>query len=216
MTLQAARIRLNQMDSSFVATTNVRTVTRNSKDRVLVTAGSAEGVADRITYVRNVQLWSGNTEIKSDHLIASRADNSLHAKGQVRSNLDTVRAVSDELDYSNEQRIAHYKGNVRAQKEDLTLQTQDMTVKVDDRAVSEILARGGVVLVQGDRRGTGEQAIYDARKETVTLIGKDASVTDPERGTIRGARLVMNMATDGVVVESEAGSKVESRHPVKK
>jgi lipopolysaccharide export system protein LptA len=84
-------------------------------------------------------------------------------------------------------------------------------VKVQDRAVSEIVARGNVVLTEGTRRGAGEQATYDARTGSVTLTGKDASVSDPERGTVRGRRLVMEKARDRVTVESEAGSKVESR-----
>ncbi len=215
MRLQADRIRINQKEGSFVATTNVRTTRRNSAERVLVTADRAEGTAEGITYTNNVQLWSGATEIKSDRLVASTASNTLHADGKVRSNLGTFRATSDKLDYDDKQGVAHYTGNVRAQRQDVTMETRDMKVKIQDQAVSEIAALGGVAFTQGDRRGTGEQAVYDPRTETITLTGRNASVTDPERGIIRGARLVMNKSSNRVVVESEAGSKVESRHPVK-
>ncbi len=215
MRLQADRIRINQKDGSFVATTNVRTTRRNSAERVLVTADRAEGTAEGITYINNVQLWSGATEIKSGRVIASTTDNTLHAEGNVRSNLGSFRAASDKLDYDGKQNVAHYTGNVRAQKQDVTLETSDMKVKVQDQTVSEVAAQGGVAFTQGSRRGTGEQAVYDVRTESITLTGKNATVTDPERGVVRGARLVMNRASDRVVVESEAGSKVESRRPIK-
>jgi LPS export ABC transporter protein LptC/lipopolysaccharide transport protein LptA len=216
MQLQAGRIRFDQRNNSFAAAGNVRTVTRNSGERVLVSSGRAEGNDSGVTYTDNVQLWRGTTEIKSDRLVVARADNSLHAEGQVRSNLDSFRARSDKLDYDDRQRMAHYTGRVRAQQDDMILETQDMRVNVENNEVSDIAARGGVVLTQGDRRGAGEEAVYNAKTETITLMGKNATVTDPERGVVRGTRLVMSRASDRVLVEGESGSPVESRHPVKR
>ena len=132
MRLEAGQIRLNQKENSFVATRNVKTVSKNTGEPLLVTAARAEGDANAMLYTGNVQLWRGNAYIKADRLEAS-SNNRLHAEGKVQSNLEAIHAQSDMLDYNEDQRTAHYTGNVRAQKQDMVLQARDMTAKLREK-----------------------------------------------------------------------------------
>jgi lipopolysaccharide export system protein LptA len=216
MRLEATQIRLNQKENSFVATRNVKTLTRNSGEPVLVTAARAEGGADTFTYTQTVQLWRGTAYIKAERLDASSRNNSLHAEGDVQSNIQGVRAKSDKLDYDDAARIAHYTGNVRAQKQDMILETRNMTARLRDKDVEQIVATGGVVITQGDRRGTGEQAVYESARESVILTGPNAEVYDREQGTVHGTRLVMNTKGSSMAAEGGKDGRSVTKHPVTK
>lgn len=211
MRLEAAQIRLDQKDNSFTAAKNVKTITKNSGEPVLVTAASAQGNADAFVYTDNVQLWRGNAYIKSDRLEVSTMDNSLKAEGHVQSTLEAIRAVSDKLEYNDGDRLAHYSGNIRAQKQDMILETRDMTVKRGEKDVSEIVAAGGVTVTQGGQRGTGDKAIYNAAGQNVTLTGKPAQIVDRQRGSTQGSRLVMDTSGKKVTVEGGESPAVTKR-----
>jgi lipopolysaccharide export system protein LptA len=215
MRLEAGQIRLNQEDNSFVATRNVKTVSKNTGEPLLVTAARAQGDGNAMLYTGNVQLWRGNAYIKAERLEAS-SDNRLHAEGKVQSNLEAIHAQSDMLDYNENQRTAHYTGNVRAQKQDMVLQARDMTAKLREKDVQEIIVTDSVVVTQSDRRGIGDKAVYDASAQSVTLTGKNAEVQDKEHGAVHGTRLIMKITGETIVVEGGVGDRSVTKHTVTK
>ena len=215
--LEAEQIRLNQRENSFAATKNVRIVTKNSGGQVLVKAARAEGNAEVMRYTGNVQLWREDVFIKADRLEAAGHEKQnmlVHAEDNVQSILQAVRATSEKLDYDDTASSAHYLGNVHAQKQDMILESPDVTVRFRDNNVTEITAVGGVKATRGSQRGTGERAVYDAATDTVTLSGKNAQVRDQEHGLTQGARLVMKKNGDTVSVESGIGERTLTQHPV--
>jgi lipopolysaccharide export system protein LptA len=183
--LEARGIRLNQKDNSFVATGNVSTLMKSGGEPILVKAARADGDADSVLYTGNVQLWRGEAYVKADRLEAvgqGGANSRVHAEalpgGAVQSNLQNIRAVSDALDYDDARGVIHYMGHVQGRKQDMMIETPEMTVSLQDQAVREIAASGGVLVTRADQRGTGERAVYDAATDVVTLSGKDAQVHD--------------------------------------
>ncbi len=215
--LEAEQIRLNQKENSFAATKNVRIVTKNSDGQVLVKAARAEGNAEMMRYTGNVQLWRGDVFIKADRLEAAgheKQNMRVHAEGNVQSILQAVRATSEKLDYDDTLSVAHYLGNVHAQKQDMIVESPDVTVRFRDNNVTEITAVGGVKAARAGQRGTGERAVYDAATDSVTLSGKNAQVRDQEHGLTQGARLVMKKNGDTVSVESGIGERTLTQHPV--
>jgi lipopolysaccharide transport protein LptA len=219
MQLEAGEIRLNQNDKSFTAATKVRSVTRNAGEPVLVFAGEAQGSGDSIIYTRKVELWRGKAYIKAERLEANK-DNRLIAEGNVSSNFDSIRASSGKLEYDERLRTAHYSGNVRAQKQDMAIASVEMMVKLqaerasgnkDRPPVEEIVARGAVTVKRGEQRGSGEEAVYRAATDEVTLLGKPARVEGKQQRSLEGARLVMNSGGDKVTVESGTGERAVAR-----
>jgi lipopolysaccharide export system protein LptA len=91
-----------------------------------------------------------------------------------------------------------------------------MTVKVRENDISEIVARGSVVLTQGDYRGSADEAVYDVAAETVTLSGKYAEVIDKKQGVVRGSRLIVNTAGNKMAVLSEGSGKTTTQYKVQK
>ena len=230
--VEAAKIQINQKDNSFVATTKVSTLLKNSStpgkgqehgnDVVRVKADRAEGGSDSMLYTGSVQLWRGEAYIKADRLSASgqgQQNARVHAEaasgGTVQSFLQNVRATSDSLDYDEAGGKINYRGRVRALKQDLLLETPDLTVNMKDQDVSEIVAAGGVVMTRADQRGSGEHAVYDAPTDVLTLTGKNAQVRDKEHGLVQGPTLIVKDKGHLVTVESVPGERTITRHSVK-
>jgi LPS export ABC transporter protein LptC len=207
--LEASQIQIDQKDNTFVATGNVSTLLKDSEDPVLVKAARAEGGADSMLYTGNVQLWRGGAYIKAERLNAtgqSGQNARVHALGgqggQIQSNLLNIRATSDTLDYDGALGTVRYLGRVRAQKQDMILETPDMTVQFRDNRVAEIIADGGVEVSRGDQRGSGQRAVYNAASDAVTLTGKNAQVRDKER-LVQAP--VLTMANRGQTASAQAG-----------
>jgi len=219
MRMEAGQIRLNQKDNSFSAARNVKTVSKGSAEPVLVTSSRAQGMGDTIIYTENVQLWRGNdTNIKAQRLEISTKDNRFKADGKVQSKFEAIRASSDRLDYDDSRGEAHYTGNVLAKKQDMTLETSDMRVKLGETSkdIEEIVGIGGVVVTRGEQRGKGDQAVYNAQTDIITLTGKPAEVHDKEHGSAQGDRLIMKKTSETMAVESENGGRAVTKHPVKR
>jgi lipopolysaccharide transport protein LptA len=219
--MQAAQIRLNQKDNSFVATKNVTALMKNSDERVLIKAAKAEGGSNSMLYTGNVQLWRGDTYVKAERLTASgdQENSKVHAEspgGRVQSNLQNVQAKSDLLDYDQAGGSIHYTGNVEARKQDMIVVTPEMTVHFRDNNVTDMTASGGVKVTREDQIGTGERAVYDAATDIVTLTGKNAQVRDREHGLMQGPSVTMRNKGQNVVVQGGAAERTTTRHPVKK
>src|SRR5204863_8676162 len=124
----------------------------------------------------------------------------------------------DALDYDESRGIVHYTGHIRAQKQDMIVESYDMTVSLRDKGVDngvkEIVASGGVTVTRADQRGTGERAVYDAATDVVTLTGKNAQARDKEHGLVQGARLIMKKNGETAAVESGNGERTVTQHPV--
>ncbi|HYR89795.1 MAG TPA: LPS export ABC transporter periplasmic protein LptC [Terriglobia bacterium] len=219
MRMEAGQIRLSQKDNSFSAARNVKTVTKDAAEPVLVTSSRAQGTGDTIVYTENVHLWRGNTtNIKAQRLEISTKDNRFKADGKVESKFEAIRASSDKLDYDDSRGEAHYTGNVHAKKQDVTLASNDMRVKLSEatKDVEEIVGTGGVVVTRGEQHGKGDRAVYNAQTDIVTLTGKPAEVRDKEHGSAQGDRLTMKKTSDTMAVEGENGGRAVTRHPVTK
>jgi lipopolysaccharide export system protein LptA len=222
--LEAAKIRVNQKDNSFVATKNVTTLMKSSPEPVLVKAAQAESLADSMLYTGNVQLWRGDVFIKAEKLSAvagkDREKSKVHAEGsskaQVQSNLQNVRTSSDTLDYDDAAGTVHYLGHVHAKKQDIVIDTPDMLVHFRDNNVTDILADGGVVVDRGDQHGVGDRATYDAATDVVTLTGKDAQVRDIEHGITHGQKLTIINKGKNALVEADKDQRTTIKHPIKK
>ena len=215
--LEAAQIRLNQKENSFTARKDVRIVTKNSDEQVLVKAARAEGNGELMRYAGNVELWRGDAYIKAERLEAVGREKQhmrVHAEGNVQSILQAVRARSDKLDYDDTLGSAHYLGSVHAQKQDMLMESPDVTVRFRDGNVTEITAIDGVKASRAEQRGTGDRAVYDAATDSITLTGKSAQVRDKEHGLVQGARLVMKKNGETVSVESGIGERTLTQHPV--
>jgi LPS export ABC transporter protein LptC len=82
------------------------------------------------------------------------------------------------------------------------------------RQLDRALATGGVVVQQGDRRGTAEQAEYTASGGKFVLSGGKPTITDASSDTTTGHSLTFFVANDTILIDSQEGSRTLTRHRV--
>ncbi len=147
------------------------------------------------------------------------------------------------LTYWGDQGMAHLEGGVLASSDQGTLHSQTLDVYlrqppakpprqestkasankapvsgegIDGGQLDRVVARGGVVVEQGDRRGMAEQAEYTASDGKFVLSGGEPRVTDGSNNTATGSSLTFYVASDTILIDSQEGSRTLTKHKVEK
>ena len=84
------------------------------------------------------------------------------------------------------------------------------------RQLTRIVALGAVVVRQGDRRGTSEEAIYTAADQKFVLSGGEPTIRDANSDTTTGRSLTFFVANDTILIDSQEGSRTLTKHRVEK
>jgi lipopolysaccharide transport protein LptA len=146
----------------------------------------------------------------------------MRRKGAGASGTVPVFASADSMTYSDPNRILHYEGSVdiRQATDRLTAGVADVYLKKDSNEVEKTVSQRNVVLIQPNRRGTGDWFQYTSSDEIGVLKGNPARVEDVEKGSTEGGRLTMNMRDGRVTADDVRGQqspgRVRSTHRVKK
>ena len=227
-TLNARKITFDRETDSFVGDGNVQMVSAETggKPRV-VNAGHAEGNAVRMEFTGNVEMYPGDGKIEADQLILYGKESRFEAKGKVHSKISELEVWAGTLDVSQpaeNRQIAHYAGDVRAEKKDkdgiLELRGQDLNVHLRNGEkggqLDRIIAAGRVEMVQGARSGRGDRLEYNAVTRETLLVGTEkADAEVNERGTgqfVKGC--IILMMADGSKTVKTCGGVVTSSFKV--
>ena len=132
-------------------------------------------------------------------------------KGKLPINIE-----SDLMEAMDKSGIVVFTGHVKATRGDLTIYSDKLDVFYEKRkqggetkkAVKKIVATGHVRIIQGERVGTGEQAIYDKPAEKITITGAAQVLEGPNR--VSGERIIFFINEDRSVVEGSSETKVEA------
>jgi lipopolysaccharide export system protein LptA len=103
-----------------------------------------------------------------------------------------IRADRLEFDYQAKQAV--YQGNVIVTQGELTLKSERLIVRYEEgeeggRRLKEVVASGDVRVRRGEREATGERAVFDEARRTVTLSGN--AVLREGASRIEGERVVV-------------------------
>jgi lipopolysaccharide export system protein LptA len=101
----------------------------------------------------------------------------------------------------------------------MTSGVADVYLQKDVNEVDRTISQRNVVVVQPNRRGTGDWCQYTTADEVAVLTGNPAHVEDTEQGTTEGNRLTMYRRENRVVVDDtreSQGGRVRSTHKITK
>jgi lipopolysaccharide export system protein LptA len=142
---------------------------------------------------------------------------------------DPISITAAQLTYSDNDRRAHYEGDVVARGTSFTASSSEMDVYLRPRSqtpgnesltgpgqLDHMVAQGHVVIVQPDRRAEGQTLVYTADDDKFVLTGGPPSIFDAERGKITGVSLTFYRRDDRVLVEGEAKNPVVTQTRVAK
>jgi lipopolysaccharide export system protein LptA len=182
-------------------------------------------------YSGNARLWHDANVIEApsiqfdrDHrsVIANAANGKLVSmlvnQTDSKNRVAPLAVNSTHLAYTDNERKAHFDGNVVAKWTDLTITSRTMDVFLQAQSAStsvnglgkldRVVANDQVVINQPKRQGTGDQLTYTAADDKFVLIGGPPSIFDAEQGKITGVSLTLFRHDDRVLVEGNAASPV--------
>jgi lipopolysaccharide export system protein LptA len=194
-----------------------------------------------VHYEGKVRAWRGADVVESSSLDVNRMAKRLSSGSQVlTSHLQptsyapgtspssapprretrplTVRA--DSLEYFDEGSKASYRGHVKLQTETTTMEADKMDVYFSrlgtsqESEVERATAEGHVVVVQPERRATGEHGEYFAGPGKIVLTGGPPSISDVEKGLTTGQRLTVFVHDDRLLMDGGDRSPTLSQHRV--
>lgn len=126
-----------------------------------------------------------------------------------------VEIEADSLEVRKNDGVAVFAGNVKARQGDVTITGTSMRVHYDEASktddgeapgISRIEIDGDVLVTAGNEKASGDLAVYDLPKKTVTLRGENIEIRSGEH-VLRGKKLTYRLDTGISVMEgSEGGS----------
>jgi lipopolysaccharide export system protein LptA len=82
--------------------------------------------------------------------------------------------------------------------------------------ISRAVGTGGVVIEEGSRKAIAERGEYIAATGKFVMSGGNPTLYDASAGTTTGRQLTFYLADDTIVVDSETGSRIVTKHRVEK
>jgi lipopolysaccharide export system protein LptA len=133
------------------------------------------------------------------------------------------------LTYWSDEGKAHLEGGVTATSNQGSLESLTLDVFLapasssvtqsagtGGQQLNRVLAQGSVVVRQGDRRGTGDQADYTAAEGKFVLSGGQPTLTNAASDTTTGRSLTFFVASDTILIDSQEGLRTLTKHRVEK
>jgi lipopolysaccharide export system protein LptA len=217
--------------------TNGATPFKKVKSPVYISGDRAEMDHDsgRATYTGAARLWQDDNYVRGDSITLYGDDKRMESWGHVQSalyqakqktgnstNVVPVFATAEFMRYSDPERLIHYETNVDIKQgtDRMTAGIADVYLQKDVNEVDRTICQKNVVIVQPNRRGTGEWCQYTTVDEVAVLTGNPAHVEDAEQGTTDGNRVTMYRRENRVIVDDTRGSqspgRVHSTHKITK
>jgi lipopolysaccharide export system protein LptA len=189
-----------------------------------MTAHRAPAVA---LYTGDARLWQDDNVVQAPSIEFDRNRRSMDASSSPKQAVSTllvqsdksgkitpVRITSRHLTYADNDRRAHFEGDVEVRGEDLTIAAKQMDFFLTGTnqttgnlsptpagKLDRVVAWDHVLLTQPGRRGTGDQLIYTAADDKFVLSGGPPCIFDAEHGKVTGVSLTMFRRDDRVVAE---------------
>ncbi len=208
----------------------------SSSSPIHVTARSmnVHGTSAIALYNGDARLWQDANIVEAQSIEFNRDHRSMVALGSPSSQtvstvlIQTERSEKDgsekaipiaitstRLTYADNERKAHFEGDVVARGTDVTITAKTMDAFLEARGrqsltgagkLERIVAQDQVVIIQPDRRATGDLLIYTASDDKFVLTGGPPSIFDAEHGKITGVSLTFFRRDDRVLVEGNNSS----------
>jgi lipopolysaccharide export system protein LptA len=209
----------------------------SSSNPIHVTARSmsVHGTSAIALYTGEARLWQDANAVEAQSIEFNRDRRSMVAVGSATSRTVSTVLVQGEksegtsepstpiaitstrLTYADNERKAHFDGDVTAKEAEVTITAKKMDAFLEARGgtnhslsgagkLDKIVAQEQVVITQPDRRATGDLLTYTAADDKFVLTGGPPSIFDAEHGKITGVSLTFFRHDDRVLVEGNNSS----------
>jgi len=127
------------------------------------------------------------------------------------SSKEPISITAATLDFDYRTKVITYRGNVVATQGDMQLQSNTLTVALDNARgdrLKEVVAEGAVKLSKGSRWATAKRAVFDQVARTVVL--SEEAVLHDGQNEVSGERVVVYLDEQRSVVEGGEQKRVKA------
>ncbi len=137
---------------------------------------------------------------------ARAAEDGKQGAGGLFADRDTPLVITaDTMELQRRQNIIVYRGDVLVEREDVRIASDVLSARYDpeDGVLKTVVAEGKVRVNHSGREMTGDRAVFDGLKETITVSGN--TVVREGKNSISGDRITIYIKEDRSVVENTEG-----------
>lgn len=216
---RAQRFELDRGKGRVFAEGEVRSFFNEGGHSTLITAGSmrADGETGWVEYSADPRIVQGPNSIHGEIVKYNFREQRLIVEKDVTSSFfgggsrqgRRYSIESNRLVYNRQDLRVRYEGKVRLETQDLILMAPFMDLAFSDTApeqIQEIVAWGGVRIIQAGREADGDRAVHYPLEELVILTGNPAQVVEAERGKVAGHRLTFYLGDEKILVEGRSAA----------
>ncbi len=136
-------------------------------------------------------------------------------------NGSSIHIVSDQLTVDTQKMTAEFSGHVRAVREDMVMEADELTVfydkkivkadteETDEQSLRKIIAKGSVRIRFDNRVAVADEAVYTAADRILTLTGKEVKISG-EKDSIQGEKIIINRNDEKMTVIRSQFKQVEA------
>ena len=194
--------------------------------RVLNAAGNVRAVFPQATG------RSGAKETRADQQGPALTPVPVNAPQAPAKKPQLWHASSGTLSYYDTENRAHLEQNVVVQSAEQRMHapvldlfftrgqngssSSSANATVGAQQISRAVGTGGVVVEEGGRKAVAERGEYLAANGKFVMSGGNPTLYDASAGTTTGRQLTFYLADDTIIVDSETGSRIVTKHRVEK
>jgi lipopolysaccharide transport protein LptA len=158
-----------------------------------------------------LHLDTDEVEVVRPRLWLKRSLPGLPAEKDATSPAVPMRIEAGTLRLDQQRKVARFRDKVVVKRGELTMRGPRLDARYDEAGqLTTLQLRGGVELIEGDRRAVGQRADYDAGTRKLVLTG-DPRLYD--RGDVlRGQRIELSLDNNEVKVEEARGRLRPEQH----
>lgn len=118
---------------------------------------------------------------------------------------EPIYISSDRMEVDRKKGTITYSGRVVASQGEATIKSDKLTASysADMKEMKEIVAEGSVHITHEERVATGNRAIFDGKKQTITLTGNPMAMVRQGNSEISGSRITFFIEEDRAVAEGK-------------
>jgi len=206
----------------------------------------ANSKTGRALYSGHARLWQGESVMEAESIELLRPTRVLIATDHVRavfpqaatpastqatgsensSKTNLWHVAAAKLTYWDAESRAHAERDVVAQSATQKTHSAAMDlyftrsgasdVRTGPQQISRGVATGGVTVEEGGRKAVAERGEYTATDGKFVMSGGTPTIFDGAAGTTTGRQLTFFLASDTIIVDSENGSRILTKHRVER
>jgi lipopolysaccharide export system protein LptA len=199
--LEADAIELLKASRVMNATGNVRGVFPQAAAQ-----SSPQGTVVRAS-TRKANLWHVTSGILIYHDLEDRAH--LEKNVVVQSTEQKMRAPIVDIFFA-------HSGAASPAGQTATGAVNPVGTPADGKQISRAIGTGGVIVEESARKAVAERGEYTAADGKFVMSGGTPTIFDGTEGTTTGRQLTFFLADDTIIVDSENGSRILTKHRVEK